>query len=60
MSGFGHMSEAEVRRQLAQKPPRKRSCNRHYDCDAAEAEARTCGVRVGHCYDEGCDECFGN
>lgn len=62
MSGLGHMPEAEARRLAAQKPPRRRTCNRHHDCDAADAEAhaRTRGARAAHCWDDCCDECFGN
>jgi hypothetical protein len=46
-----------------------KSCNMHKDCDAAEAKAAAEGkperfgpgsVRLDHCSDEGCDECFGN
>lgn len=44
--------------------PKKRSCNRHDDCDAAELEVT---ARIGltnfygfHCHDDECEECFGN
>jgi hypothetical protein len=42
-----------------------RSCNRHSDCDAAEAKllaanpGRTISLNF-HCRDECCEECFGN
>lgn len=52
----------------------KRSCNRHADCDKAEAEFKKLypnGKEVGytykhviykpdHCHDECCEECFGS
>ena len=51
----------------------KRSCNRHADCDAAEAEFRRLypkgkhldwnGVTVyvpDHCHDDECEDCFGS
>ncbi len=38
-----------------------RSCNRHVDCDAAEARWRANRPWFHfHCYDECCEECFGN
>lgn len=49
-------------------PAAPRSCNRHADCDTAEAEAAKRGVpecygpgtaRLDHCRDEGCEDCFG-
>jgi hypothetical protein len=44
--------------------PSKRSCNRHHDCDAAEAEvlAKNPGKTISfsfHCHDEDCEDCFG-
>jgi hypothetical protein len=48
--------------------PPVRTCNRHPDCDAAEAKAKAKGmperygpgsIRVDHCHDEGCEDCFG-
>lgn len=36
-----------------------RACNRHADCDAADAKAAAAGRRVDHCHDECCEECFG-
>ena len=37
------------------------TCNRHDDCDAADARARAKGhLSAEHCHDECCDECFGN
>lgn len=48
-------------------PDHKRECNRHSDCDAADAKAHAdwkAGKRRGpytdHCYDEGCEDCFGS
>jgi hypothetical protein len=48
-------------------PPEKpRSCNRHDDCDKAEATWREWNPHKGgppasfHCHDECCEECFGN
>lgn len=43
----------------------KRSCNRHDNCDEAERKRleRFPGTSVPptfHCYDEECEECFGN
>lgn len=47
-----------------QPPPAaaQRSCNRHSDCGAADAEAKKRGQVFGaeHCHDECCEECFGN
>lgn len=49
----------------------KRQCNRHDDCDAADAKARAAAQAQGlrpdhhlhfgadHCHDECCEECFG-
>jgi hypothetical protein len=46
-----------------QKPTPQRSrstCNRHYDCDGADAEARARhGRAADHCHDECCEDCFG-
>lgn len=39
--------------------PRKRTCNRHDDCDAADARAASKGKRTDHCHDDCCEECFG-
>jgi len=42
-------------------PARNRSCNRHDDCDAADAAARAKGhLSAEHCHDECCEDCFGN
>lgn len=40
--------------------PPKPSCNRHDDCDAADAKAQAAG-RLGaeHCHDDCCEDCFG-
>lgn len=47
----------------------RRSCNRHWDCDAADEKARTDGSKnywgdpvyrtASHCHDECCEDCFG-
>lgn len=44
--------------------PKKRSCNRHDDCDAVEQEvlARNPGKTIHpdfHCHNDECEECFG-
>ncbi len=37
------------------------SCNRHSSCDAADMQALEMGYRSAeHCYDDCCEECFGN
>lgn len=37
------------------------SCNRHDNCDAADAKARAAGrIGAGHCHDECCEDCFGD
>jgi len=38
-----------------------RSCNRHADCDDAEAKARALPRPYvpDHCHDENCEDCFG-
>ena len=39
----------------------KRTCNRHDDCEKANAEARAKGAyAAAHCHDECCEECFGS
>lgn len=40
---------------------RKRTCNRHPDCDAADAKARANGRYsfADHCHDDCCEDCFG-
>jgi hypothetical protein len=41
-------------------PPLRTSCNRHDNCDAADAEARARhGRAADHCHDECCEDCFG-
>lgn len=37
------------------------SCNRHFDCDAADEQtlARGGNPHITHCYDECCEDCFG-
>jgi hypothetical protein len=41
----------------------RRTCNRHRDCDAADAKVRasTNGERdwADHCHDDCCEDCFG-
>jgi hypothetical protein len=37
-----------------------RACNRHVDCDAADARARERGhIGADHCHDDSCEDCFG-
>lgn len=44
-------------------PPARphRSCNRHYDCDAAEIKrfGATGYYANFHCHDDECEDCFG-
>lgn len=43
------------------RPRQKRECNRHYDCDEANALARRAGYpAASHCHDEDCEDCFGS
>lgn len=44
-----------------QAPKKKRTCNRHTDCDAADARSLAGGVYLyaEHCHDDCCEECFG-
>ena len=38
-----------------------RECNRHFDCDAADAKAKAAGhFSASHCHDDCCDDCFGS
>jgi len=63
------IGEAVRRRLEAKFPPPKtvaapepeiRSCNKHKDCDAADAAARENGKeRAYHCWADDCEECFG-
>ncbi len=40
--------------------PQVRSCNRHIDCDKADAEAKANGrYYADHCHDDCCEDCFG-
>lgn len=41
--------------------PPPRSCNRHTDCDSADAAESASGIRAGaeHCDIEDCEDCFG-
>lgn len=45
------------------EPPKVRSCNRHRDCDAADAARVAKGgpayLPNFHCYDDDCEDCFG-
>lgn len=42
------------------RPDAKRTCNRHTDCDAADAKAKAEGrAFVDHCHDPCCEDCFG-
>ena len=52
-------AERDAEKPRVNPPPAKRTCNRHDDCDAADAEATAKGRRVDHCHDEECEECFG-
>ncbi len=40
--------------------PVKRDCNRHTDCDAAQAAAKARGGQTDCCHDDCCEDCFGN
>lgn len=42
--------------------PGPRTCNRHKDCDAADAEVRAKGrlLYADHCHDDTCEDCFGS
>lgn len=41
-------------------PRQKRTCNRHADCDKADAESEAKrGRRAEHCHDDCCEDCFG-
>jgi hypothetical protein len=43
-----------------QKPREPRSCNRHADCDAADAKYRALlGYSARHCHVEDCEDCYG-
>ena len=54
---------------VAVEPVSVRNCNRHLDCDAADARAAEAGkrnewgmpiTRTDHCHDDCCEDCFGN
>lgn len=48
----------DLERGIVKLPP---YCNRHVDCDEADARARLAGrYRADHCHDECCEECFGS
>lgn len=38
---------------------RKRTCNLHYDCDAADQAATAKNRYADHCHDDCCEDCFG-
>jgi len=43
------------------REPPKRTCNRHDDCDAANAKAKAAGrFSADHCHDDCCEDCFGS
>jgi hypothetical protein len=44
-----------------EQPSKVRTCNRHDDCDAANAKAMAAGrSTIGiHCHDDDCEDCFG-
>ena len=56
---------------MKKQQTQRRSCNRHADCDEAEARFRqqhpngkfvapyTVVYLPDHCHDEACEECFG-
>lgn len=49
----------EIVAKIENPPPR--TCNRHNDCDAADAKARAAGKHfASHCHDECCEDCFGS
>lgn len=39
---------------------KRNTCNRHADCNAADAKMRAAGGRAEHCHDECCEDCFGS
>lgn len=46
---------------LPSTPPPPRTCNRHDDCDAADAAGKAAGrFDADHCHDETCEDCFGS
>lgn len=59
------MHADDAARPPAVAPPTKRKCNKHDDCDAADASAAARGVtqfgRPGayHCSVDDCEDCFG-
>lgn len=51
---------ATVAEALTHLDPKPRPCNRHDDCDAADAKARKSGLLgAEHCHDDCCEDCFG-
>lgn len=48
------LARVEAERERLRTP--LRSCNRHVDCDKADAEAKARGKVTDHC----CEDCFGN
>jgi hypothetical protein len=64
-SGVGLEQDGEIQllvlRSDLPAEPQKRSCNRHADCDLADARARQHGARAAsHCHDDCCEDCFGS
>lgn len=40
---------------------RKRTCNLHDDCNAADEKAKARGrMWASHCHDDCCEDCFGS
>lgn len=37
-----------------------RTCNRHVNCDKADADAKQAGRSADHCRDDCCEDCFGS
>ena len=47
-------------RRCGKCPPNSaRFCNRHFNCNAADAAAYARGTREEHCRAENCEECWG-
>lgn len=73
MTPFGAIPRVDVRLAAARLPMPRRSCNRHDDCDAAEAakgfrfrftasglvDNRPPAPANFHCHDDDCEDCFG-
>lgn len=52
-----HMGEAIMVEMCPTVEPKRRTCNRHEDCD--DADAKALGQFVRHCYDDTCEDCLG-